>query len=332
MKLHNLQILRGIAALLVVFFHFKEYLNFTNLKLGDLLFQKGSIGVPVFFVISGFIMVYTTSKTNSENTLQNVITFFKKRIVRIIPLYYFLTILWIIFCGGTAIYFSENSCRLLYSLLFLPYREAPPVLFLGWSLNFEMFFYFIFALSLFFKKYRYHFLIVFFSCTILIGFIWNFTHPFLKLATSQLNTYFTIGVILGLFFDKISLKKQTALIISIIGILFFLVGYFEIFEIKVYVLKIIWVSALVISFLLMDKFQIQSSKFFIHLGNISYSMYLFHPFVEIFMRKLKIMFGATYQIHIFVLGIVLVIVFSSILYEIFEKRFTNMLKRKWIKN
>ena len=66
MRLNNLQILRGISALLVCCFHFREEINFEYLKLGDILFSRGSIGVPIFFVISGFIMTFTTKKINFQ--------------------------------------------------------------------------------------------------------------------------------------------------------------------------------------------------------------------------------------------------------------------------
>lgn len=333
MKLNNLQVLRGIAALLVVFFHFKEYLNFPTFKLGNLLFQEGSIGVPVFFVISGFIMVYTTSRLNSELVFQNISTFIKKRIVRIVPLYYVLTFAWIFLGGSVMIYFSEHLSRLVHSLLFLPFGSAPPVLFLGWSLNYEMFFYLIFAFAMVFKKYRYHLFIAFFGICILLGFLYDFHHPYLKMVTSRLNLFFLIGVILGLVIHKINLKKTTAWAISIIGILLFATGYFKWLPIESFIFTSIWVSGFVIAFLLFDKIlEIRPNQFFIHIGNISYSIYLAHPFVEILMRKFKPILGTSYQPILFIVGIALVLLISTILYEIFEKRFTNYLRKIWIKD
>ena len=58
-KLQNLQVLRGIAALLVCCFHARIILN-GETNYGDVFFGRGGIGVPIFFIISGFIMVYTT--------------------------------------------------------------------------------------------------------------------------------------------------------------------------------------------------------------------------------------------------------------------------------
>ncbi|EPC6795507.1 acyltransferase family protein, partial [Escherichia coli H30] len=59
-ELKSIQILRGLAALMVVLYHFRTVLNYDNVRMGDYLFGKGFIGVDLFFVISGFIMAYTT--------------------------------------------------------------------------------------------------------------------------------------------------------------------------------------------------------------------------------------------------------------------------------
>jgi len=58
-KLDSIQFLRGIAVLLVVAFHFRQYINsvYAQSDLGDRLFGLGEVGVDIFFVISGFIIV-----------------------------------------------------------------------------------------------------------------------------------------------------------------------------------------------------------------------------------------------------------------------------------
>lgn len=62
-KLILLQLLQGIAALLVLLFHYRFYLRGNaepGSTLWDALFGWGIIGVDIFFVVSGFIMIYTT--------------------------------------------------------------------------------------------------------------------------------------------------------------------------------------------------------------------------------------------------------------------------------
>lgn len=80
----SIHYLRGIAALLVVLFHFRDKLNnvYTQKDLGDLLFGGGLAGVDLFFLISGFIIVYSTKKKE----INNILFFFVRRAFRIYPL------------------------------------------------------------------------------------------------------------------------------------------------------------------------------------------------------------------------------------------------------
>lgn len=329
MKLNNLQILRGISALLVCCFHFRETINFPGFNLGDILFKKGSIGVPVFFIISGFIMAFTTQKIDfNKNSLQQISLFYKRRIIRIVPLYYLLTLIWMILGGSLFLYFQgEGLSELIHSLLFLPTEKGFPVLFLGWSLNFEMFFYLIFGISLFFKEKRYFFITGFFILTYLLGQFFNFTSPYLRMATSVLNLYFVVGIAFALLLNKISIPKTWATVISIIGILSFILVLLGIIPIDNELLKLTIISLFVFSFLTFDHvFHLKGNAFFIFLGDISYSLYLSHPFVGFALKRFKV--EGYLNIPYFVLKIVLVIIFAAFLYYLVEKRITNYLKIK----
>ncbi|MEG2509507.1 acyltransferase family protein [Chryseobacterium sp.] len=329
MKLHNLQILRGISALLVCCFHLREGLILGDVKYGEILFGRGSIGVPIFFVISGFIMVFTTKKIKfDENISKEVISFFKKRIIRIVPLYYLLTFAWIIL-GGSILYYSEGLGlkRLIYSLLFLPLEDQFPVLYLGWSLNYEIFFYLIFGLSFLFKTKRYFFIIAFFVTSYILGVIFKFETAYLRMITSELNLYFISGILLGLYFNQFSVSKQVALPISVFGIFLFILMFFNIIQIKNEMILLVIVSLFVLAFLLFDyTFKSKGNKILIFLGDISYSLYLSHSFVEVFSKR--IIPNEAFIVPYFILKIILVIVLSSVLYLFIEKKLTEYLKLK----
>lgn len=83
----SIQYLRGIAALFIVLSHigYKD----RQYSLGTFNFDIGIIGVDIFFVISGFIMYYVS--LDKPNGLPSILSFFKHRIIRIIPLYWLLT-------------------------------------------------------------------------------------------------------------------------------------------------------------------------------------------------------------------------------------------------
>lgn len=133
-SLETIQALRAFAALAVVM----DHIPFVSV---------GGFGVDVFFIISGFIVCYITREDTEH--------FMLKRIFRIVPLYWGATLLvFLVALLKPALLqsTSANFGELLKSLFFIPYTREngldQPILFLGWSLNFEMFFYVIFGACL----------------------------------------------------------------------------------------------------------------------------------------------------------------------------------------
>jgi exopolysaccharide production protein ExoZ len=138
-KINNLQLLRAYAAIAVAAFH--AGLRFPT------SYAVGSFGVDVFFVISGYVMARICD-SNSH-------FFLRRRLLRIVPPYWIATIALFIF----TYYFPQlltstraDIVELIKSLLFIPFRKADgllqPLLFIGWSVNYEMFFYVLLSLSL----------------------------------------------------------------------------------------------------------------------------------------------------------------------------------------
>lgn len=125
--LQSIQILRALAALLVVFAHF-EYMKPA----------VGGFGVDIFFIISGFIMTYIVNKSTDS--------FLYRRVIRIVPLYYAMTFLTVGLYLAKPSWFRNvilTPTALAKSMLFIPYhiKNSGPILTLGWTLNYEMFFY-----------------------------------------------------------------------------------------------------------------------------------------------------------------------------------------------
>ena len=90
-KLDFIQALRGIAALWVVLYHGSRFISPYGTGLGDLLFgPAGSMGVVLFFILSGFIMVHTTR--NLQGGLWDALDFLIKRFARIWPVYAVVTL------------------------------------------------------------------------------------------------------------------------------------------------------------------------------------------------------------------------------------------------
>ncbi|MEM1150063.1 MAG: acyltransferase [Pseudomonadota bacterium] len=170
MKLHSIQMLRAIAALLVLGFHIRAVQADTIAELtGEPrifatwpILENGYAGVDLFFVISGFIMVLVTGSGQRGPGASGV--FLLSRAVRIYPI-------WWLFAGVMAAYMlvtygAVNSGAggwadlagsvpvpeyLWKSFLLVP-QEGYPVLSVGWTLVHEMYFYAVFAVTLLFAR------------------------------------------------------------------------------------------------------------------------------------------------------------------------------------
>jgi exopolysaccharide production protein ExoZ len=134
----NIQALRGLAALSVVVFH-------ASARAGDAL-AAASAGVDVFFVISGFI-IWTIGQR-----AQSALSFAADRIVRIAPIYWIAIALLAarIALDPSVQLFAPHMVASFAFIAYLSPTEAAywPLLPQGWTLNYEMFFYALFAAAL----------------------------------------------------------------------------------------------------------------------------------------------------------------------------------------
>ncbi|MDB4542852.1 acyltransferase [bacterium] len=143
----NIQILRFFAALLVVFNHTAAHLRASGHDQG-VLFALGEStgfgGVDIFFVISGFIMAWTTVATTGR---ADAIAFTKRRIARIYSGYwpFYLLALALFLAVGTR---DLTNVQFLKSALLWPTELGRLLIPVSWTLIFEMYFYLMFALLL----------------------------------------------------------------------------------------------------------------------------------------------------------------------------------------
>jgi exopolysaccharide production protein ExoZ len=145
-NLQSVQCLRGIAALLVVFHHARNPQAWLYNPLETV--GLGQIGVDIFFVISGFIMYSVGRKERPAE-------FLRRRVVRVVPMYWIATA--VLFAVTVNTHFEKllaiPVAHILESLLFIPHYspDVPgiwPYLIPGWTLNYEMFFYALFAVGI----------------------------------------------------------------------------------------------------------------------------------------------------------------------------------------
>jgi exopolysaccharide production protein ExoZ len=186
--LYGIQYLRAFAALAVVVFHAAERTGHA--------FAIGAAGVDVFFVISGFIMwVIVERRPVSPGR------FLAERIRRIVPVYWLAT--GVMVAGGLAGLFPNlvlTAGHVAASLFFVPARSPSsgqlwPVLVQGWTLNYEMFFYLIFAACLMLRpRIRFAVMAAVFCLLVAIGLVVQSAASLLVAYTRPIILEFVAGM------------------------------------------------------------------------------------------------------------------------------------------
>lgn len=179
--LYPVQYLRAIAALSVFYYHFTATLVSREMMTPVTIYEIGAAGVDLFFVISGFIM----AKIAFENPVEPL-SFMRRRLARIVPLYWVATAL--VFAIALAAPQLAGNVKpdwlhLAHSLLFLPYGSngdiTAPILVVGWTLNFEMFFYVLVAIGAgLFADKKLIGVSVFIFLLVIAGFLFNPTNGY----------------------------------------------------------------------------------------------------------------------------------------------------------
>jgi len=159
--LHNVQVARFFAAATVVIGHLQhEFLRSGALSPDSLLAWEPidwGFGVDMFFVISGFIMYLIAA--DSFGSAKSARNFLKRRFVRIVPLYWLMTSLMlgiVLLAPGLVQHGEITWPGIIASYLFIPWPRSDgelfPILALGYTLNYEIFFYLMFAIALLFSR------------------------------------------------------------------------------------------------------------------------------------------------------------------------------------
>lgn len=343
---YSIHYIRGIAALLVVFFHFREELNnvYPFKKLGDVLFINGYIGVDLFFIISGFVIALSTKNDAS------IKTFVLKRVLRIYPVY-FLCMLLVI-----GVWKLPLDISTLKAFMFIPLDFSKPapwygysIIITAWTLTYEIVFYLVFALSMLISwRHRIllsSFIIVLFNTSLQLIFMGKVTlNPysiimlpenyawltiyFLKTLSSPIMLEFILGCLLysvlesGWITRKINgfLVKIT-FTCSFIGVVLYYIlstdGAHGVLGAGVYSFCVIG-AAIIYE----QKFKLRNIGLFVWLGNISYSLYLIHPIViKSFAGKFLTfqLYSSSHGVINFVFLVTLSLLCATVLYYVVEK-------------
>lgn len=338
-RIDVLQFVRAFAASVVLFYHSVEAVSRLNSSpaFSDFIYDfawLGNFGVDLFFVISGFIMIYVHHDDFAQPGAN--LRFLANRLRRIVPSYWLLTsvgvlVLWLmpgISHNGRTL----DLAWIVSSYLFLPWTSESgvpvPVLGLGWTLNFEMYFYLIFSVALLFpRRVGLSLLSAVFALSILAGSVFEVPGPLFRQLTSWLLAEFLGGVFVGLAFRQgWQLSRQIGillLVLAVVGVAASL-GFRQDQTLPVYLRFVFFglPAVMIISTLaLVPAFRsIRIPGFALLLGNASYALYLTHvfcvPIVPMLVSRLSIPLPAAIAVA---LSMLLSVVVAVLFYGLFER-------------
>lgn len=312
-KLAWIQALRGV--ILVVLTHARYYfLDTPTWGFANGLLVPGAMGVDLFFVISGFIMVYTTR--HARGGPGDAADFLVRRFARVWPLYALASVVWLTvnFKGwGWAGYWGQWRALLL-SLSFQPVDPANTLYYsmslpLGWTLNFEMYFYLLFGLCLLAGRWRWLALTGWIALTVLllpalkrdltldVMTNFQFSFSYLNLMTSPIILEFLAGVGIGWLYlqDWFVLRSRVVaghlVLLAVCGVVWFAWNQPGIYHGPTH-----WGAAcalLLLALALAGKtIELRPPAALVWLGAISFPLYLTHTTTQLLVTRTVEGFGA----------------------------------------
>ena len=357
-KLESLQIVRALAAFMVVFHHSQA----TALMISKVDWPQmvwGAAGVDVFFVISGFIMVYV-----SENRRARPLRFMYDRVVRIMPNYWLATGVAVALALTATFWpypikpsYVLNSAFLIPELRPGTTGDYSPLVFPGWSLRFEFYFYAIFSLALLLHRSR---IAVATLLLMLTQYLFFLVQKDAQIAKELIkHNFIVIEFVFGMLIadihlrygDKISefIRKFSLWIIAPASILL-IAGAFGLLILEDFRLfpqgtahlrPFTWgiPSALIVVIMLYmlpplmeGRWARRAFKPIVMMGDASYSVYLYHIFVIPYVSRMgfaRPFDGMTsYFVHIGTIFVITAIL-SWIIFKVFEAPSGRLLKRLW---
>jgi exopolysaccharide production protein ExoZ len=221
----SIQLLRCIAATLVVLFHtqqaFSAHVTAAVLPKEGYLFGFGAVGVHIFFVISGFIMVLTSVRPDKPYEAGK---FFKRRLLRIYPIYWLCILAYIGVNGLIDKPYHLSAGEMVGALLLWPSSAS---LFIGpaWTLSYEMFFYICFGLAMMLSLTRgLIVLVLVFGALIAVGHFATLDSYDLVVVTNVLLAEFLAGAAIGWLAHMGRLPLRWGPALTALGIGLFIAG------------------------------------------------------------------------------------------------------------
>lgn len=327
-RITELDSLRGIAALCVVLYHFSHSYNVnteSNFNAG-LDFKYGHFGVPLFFIISGFVIFMTINKVKTPAE------FVYKRFIRLYPAFWIcliITFLGVRFWGilpSLIVTWRDAALNLtMFYRVFRVFTDIKDVDVAYWSLLPELQFYFLIFIVFLFKQINKIKII----CLVwLLGVIVDTF--FFQIKYLGLLIDFTFGgfFIAGILFYKIKINKEEGILNHLFIFLTMIVNVMMYNKIghEGATVAIVLVYALFYLFIY-NMLNFLNNKILFFLGTISYPLYLIHQNLGYCMIKQFEISGFS-GIYILLFLVLFFIGIATIITFYLEKPLSNILNTK----
>lgn len=350
---YEIDILRGIACLVVFFSHFP--IPFMNGPIWDI---AGCNGVYVFFVISGFIISKSfgdqLEKIDSfsphewllviKKNIHYIFLFWHRRFIRLFPALFFL------FCCLAIIAFHygiQNSnlfevtiefFRLISNFLLLDnsmnneYNDINRFMYwkvgVIWSLDCEIFFYLLFPLLVVYRKFNFILifaLIIIFIIKSTMYYFIEFKYLYYSLLANL--DFFILGILIARFHNKITVNKKFLILFTWVSL------YTLIFTSPAFIIYRFYLSGLMVSGILVYTASTKQKilcfpilgKILHFIGVRSYFIYLMHVItkymLELFLKKIFSNYLNFYNNHVYLnyLNSILILLFMLIISDLFYR-------------
>jgi peptidoglycan/LPS O-acetylase OafA/YrhL len=305
-KLVNVQAARGIASLLVVFFHTDIFYfgnqSYWNNPFLNHFFSFGHSGVYFFFVLSGFI-IYTAHRRDIGRPA-GLLAFAQKRFVRIYPFYWlclFAALALLFAMPGFGLAKNRDPINILGSIFLAGINPLNATIFVSWTLFYEMLFYLMFAILILSARAGWTVLVAWWLCCAVAGFLFSAEPPY---PLNTINLLFAMGIVTAMILRKV--EKLPGLFLTLAGAgLFVATGADE-----VYFHNLGWIqsslayglgSAMALAGLveLERKGGFRAPGIMVLAGEASYAIYLTHMLALAFAAKILRVIGAPHWMPVF---------------------------------
>jgi len=333
-EISGVQYLRGFAAMSVVVYHLSLQYNWLDSKSIELKTLQS--GVDIFFVISGYIMFYSTD----GGTNLPPVEFFKRRLVRILPLYWLVTLTMIVVLLLAPQLVKQSMLRFWHavaSLAFVPMLNPAtktnysPLVAPGWTLNFEMLFYAIFAIGMAFNsRSPTKMIAIVISPIVILSTIGLALQPngVLGVYTNPIMLEFAFGMLIA-YATSNQKPRQAPLMYLALGILLAALFLLPMPENSLRSFQFGILASFIVTIAVLVKWPRLTLPLLV--GDASYSIYLTHFFVLSALAQLWKRFGLAanpiYALSFYLVGIFTTVAVGILCFQLIERPMTTRGKR-----